>query len=50
MIGKLLLIDLSLIDTRLKDISDQIDESLQQKFTRTKDSDTYVNNLELKFK
>ena len=45
---KLLLIDLGLINTRLKDIKNDIDESLNTEFTRGFESNTFFQNLESK--
>ena len=46
MIGKLLLIDLGLINTRLRDSKNDIDDSLNTKFTKGKESSIFYNNRE----
>ena len=45
---ELLLIDLGLINTRLKYIKNDIDESLNTEFTRGCESNTFFQNLESK--
>ena len=47
---KLLLIDLGLINIRLKDIKNDVDEALGTEFKKGKESSQYYNNLESKFK
>ena len=48
MIGELLLIDLGLINTRLKDINNNIDDFLNTQFKKGKESSIFYNNLEQK--